>query len=125
MASSLETRLPFLDSRVIDFALNLPLEQKVRNGKGKWLLRKLLYRHVPREIVDRPKQGFSVPLEHWLRGPLRDWAEDLLSPISLASDGLLDPVPIRSMWLSHLAGRNVQYALWNVLMYQAWRRRWA
>lgn len=125
MAASLETRVPFLDPRVIDFAWRLPLHQKVRDGQGKWLLRQLLYRHVPRELVERPKQGFGVPIEHWLRGPLRDWAEDLLSPAALTADGLLDPVPIRAMWQRHLSGRNVQYALWNVLMFQAWRRRWA
>lgn len=125
MAASLETRIPFLDARVIDFAWRLPVHQKVRNGQGKWLLRHLLYRHVPRELVERPKQGFGVPIEHWLRGPLRDWAEDLLSPAALAADGPLDPVPIRAMWQRHLSGKNVQHALWNVLMYQAWRRRWA
>ena len=125
MAASLETRVPFLDPRVIDFAWRLPLHQKVRDGQGKWMLRQLLYRHVPRELVERPKQGFGVPIEHWLRGPLRDWAEDLLSPSALAEDGLLDPAPIRAMWQRHLSGRNVQHALWNVLMYQSWRRRWA
>jgi len=124
MAASLETRVPFLDPRVIDFAWRLPLGQKVRDGQGKWLLRQLLYRHVPRELVERPKQGFGVPIEHWLRGPLRDWAEELLSPKALAADGLLDPTPIRVMWQRHLSGRNAQYALWNVLMYQAWRQRW-
>jgi asparagine synthase (glutamine-hydrolysing) len=124
MASSLETRVPFLDPRLIDFAWNLPLHLKVRDGYGKWLLRQLLYRYVPQVLVDRPKQGFSVPLEHWLRGPLREWAEDLLSPSALAADGLLDPTPIRAMWRRHLSGQNVQYAIWNVLMYQAWRRRW-
>lgn len=124
MAASLETRVPFLDARVIDFAWRLPFRQKVRDGQGKWLLRQLLYRHVPRELVERPKQGFGVPIEHWLRGPLREWAENLLSPAALAADGLLDPVAIRAMWQRHLSGRNVQYALWNVLMYQAWRKRW-
>lgn len=124
MAASLETRVPFLDARVIDFAWRLPFQQKVRDGQGKWLLRQLLYRHVPRELVERPKQGFGVPIEHWLRGPLRDWAEDLLSPEALAADGLLDPAPVRAMWQRHLSGRNVQYGLWNVLMYQAWKRRW-
>lgn len=124
MAVSLETRVPFLDERVIAFAWQLPLHQKVRNGEGKWLLRRLLYRYVPRELVERPKQGFGVPIEHWLRGPLREWAEDLLSPAALAADGLLDPAPIRAMWQRHLAGRNVQYALWPILMYQAWKARW-
>lgn len=124
MHASLETRVPFLDERVIDFAWRLPLHQKIRDGQGKWLLRNLLYRHVPRELVERPKQGFGVPIEHWLRGPLRDWAEDLLAPEALAADGLIDPAPVRAMWQKHLSGRNVQYALWNVLMYQAWRKRW-
>lgn len=124
MAASLETRVPFLDERVISFAWHLPFEQKVRDGQGKWLLRQLLYRYVPKEMVERPKQGFGVPIEHWLRGPLREWAEDLLSPEALAADGLLDPQAIRAMWKHHLSGRNVQYALWNVLMYQAWRKRW-
>ena len=124
MASSLETRVPFLDPRVIDFAWHLPIGQKVRGGQGKWLLRQLLYRYVPRELMERPKQGFGVPIEHWLRGPLREWAEDLLSPTALSADGLLDPLPIRDLWQRHLSGRNVQYALWNILMYQAWRQRW-
>jgi len=125
MAYSLETRIPFLDPRVIAFAWRLPFHQKVRDGRGKWLLRQLLYRYVPRTLVERPKQGFGVPIEHWLRGPLRDWAEELLSPSALAADHLLDPVPIRAMWQQLLSGRNVQYGLWNVLMYQAWRKRWA
>jgi len=123
MAASLETRVPFLDSRVIDFAWHLPYGQKQRDGQGKWLLRQLLYRHVPRALLDRPKQGFGVPIEHWLRGPLRDWAEDLLSPEALSAEGLLDVGMVRAMWERHLSGRNVQYALWNVLMFQAWRRR--
>jgi len=124
MAASLETRVPFLDPRVIDFAWQLPLSQKVRGGQGKWLLRQLLYRYVPRDLVDRPKQGFGVPIEHWLRGPLREWAEELLSPAMLEVDGLLDSAAIRRIWKAHLGGRNMQHALWNVLMYQAWRSRW-
>lgn len=124
MAASLEMRVPFLDVRVIDFAWRLPFHQKVRDGQGKWLLRQLLDRYVPRELVDRPKQGFGVPIEHWLRGPLRDWAEDLLSVSALSENGLLDPVPVRAMWDQHLSGRNAQHALWNVLMFQAWKKRW-
>lgn len=124
MAASLETRVPFLDARVIDFAWSLPFKYKVRDGRGKWLLREMLYRYVPRELVERPKQGFGIPIEHWLRGPLREWAEDLLSREALCKDDLLDPGPIRAMWEKHLEGRNVQHALWNVLMYQAWRKRW-
>jgi asparagine synthase (glutamine-hydrolysing) len=125
MAASLETRVPLLDPRLIEFAWRLPLHHKVRDGQGKWLLRQVLYRHVPRELVERPKMGFGVPLEHWLRGPLRDWAESLLAPATLSADGLLDPAPTRELWKQHLAGRNQQYALWPVLMYQAWRQRWA
>ena len=125
MSASLETRIPFLDERVIRFAWNLPLTQKIRHGQGKWLLRQLLYRHVPRALIERPKQGFGVPLEHWLRGPLRTWAEDLLAPGNLAKDPFLDPQAVRAMWSRHLGGRNVQYALWTVLMYLAWRARWA
>jgi asparagine synthase (glutamine-hydrolysing) len=124
MAASLEMRIPFLDPRVIDFAWRLPLRQKVRDGQGKWLLRQLLFRYVPRELVERPKQGFGAPIGHWLRGPLKGWAEDLLAPASLAADGLLDPVPIRAMWQQHLSGKNAQYPLWNVLMYLDWRNRW-
>ena len=124
MSTSLETRVPFLDPRVLSFAWSLPINQKIRNGSSKWVLRQLLYKYVPRELVDRPKQGFGVPLEHWLRGPLRDWAEELLAPSALSVDGLIDPQPIRDIWKLHLSGHNVQYALWNVLMYQAWRLHW-
>ena len=100
------------------------IESKSERGSGKWLLRQLLYRYVPRDLVDRPKQGFGVPIEHWLRGPLREWAEELLSPAMLEADGLLDSAAIRRIWKAHLGGRNMQHALWNVLMYQAWRSRW-
>jgi asparagine synthase (glutamine-hydrolysing) len=124
MAVSLENRVPFLDQRVVGFAWSLPLDLKIREGRGKWIVRQLLQRYVPSALVERPKQGFAAPIEHWLRGPLRDWAENLLSNKSLSDDGLLDPKPIRQMWALHLGGRNVQYALWSVLMYLAWRRHW-
>jgi len=124
MAASLETRVPFLDERIISFAWQLPLNQRVRQGKGKWLLRQLLYRYVPKELVDKPKQGFGVPIDDWLRGPLREWAESLLSHSALSADGMLDPAPIRSLWQLHLSGRNVHHALWNILMYQAWKLKW-
>ena len=125
MYHSLEMRVPFLDPRVISFAWKLPLDQKIRYGQGKWLLRELLHRYLPKEIMDRPKQGFAVPIDLWLRGPLRDWAEDLLSPASLSLDSLLDPRPIRKKWDDHMAGKNNHHALWNILMYQSWRMRWA
>lgn len=124
MASSLETRLPFLDLRLMEFAWRLPMHQKIRHGKGKWIMRQLLSRYVPETLWDRPKQGFAVPIEHWLRGPLKDWAEDLLAPEKLAKDGLLDPKPIRQLWDRHLKGHNLQYALWNILTYRAWSDRW-
>ena len=121
MASSLETRVPFLDHRIVEFALRQPLHAKIRSGRSKWLLRELLARHLPASMFERPKQGFSVPLDVWLRGPLRDWAESLLDPQQLARSGLIDPAAVRRTWAEHLGGRrNHQRALWTVLMLQAW-----
>lgn len=121
MACSLETRVPMLDQRVAQFAWSLPLDFKLRDGRTKWLLRELLYRHVPRELIERPKSGFAVPVDQWLRGPLRDWAESLLSESALEHDGLLRAAPIRKRWAEHLAGGRNWYAeLWHVLMFQAW-----
>ena len=121
MSVSLETRAPLLDPRVVEFAWRLPLPQKIRQGQGKWLLRQLLYRHVPRDLVERPKMGFAVPLGAWLRGPLRDWAEALLDERRLKAEGYLHPGPIRQRWHEHLGGRrNRADELWSVLMFQAW-----
>jgi asparagine synthase (glutamine-hydrolysing) len=122
MAVSLEGRVPFLDPNVLDFAWRLPMEQKVRGSTGKWLLRQLVYRHVPRAIMDRPKMGFGIPLNDWLRGPLRDWAEDLLAPAMVADAGL-EAAPVRKLWQEQLSGnRNWQHMLWPVLMLTAWKK---
>ena len=121
MAHSLETRAPFLDHRLVEWAWRLPLQQKIRGGQSKWLLRQVLYRHVPRELIDRPKQGFSVPLAAWLRGPLRDWAEALLEPARLRAEGYFAPEPIARAWAEHVCARHDRaHELWDVLMFQAW-----
>lgn len=120
MAVSLETRAPFLDPGVAAFAWSLPMSMKIRDGKGKWILRRLLERHVPRALFDRPKMGFGIPLDAWLRGPLREWAETLLSEPRLRSEGFLDPVPVREAWRQHLYGASLGQRLWPILMFQAW-----
>ena len=121
MAVSLEARAPFLDHRLVEFAFSLPSGLKIRDGSSKWLLRQLLYQHVPPALVDRPKMGFGVPIDAWLRGPLKAWAEALLDPQRLRAQGYLHSGPIAQAWQAHQSGRrNLQHFLWNVLMFQAW-----
>jgi asparagine synthase (glutamine-hydrolysing) len=121
MAVSLETRMPFLDHRLVEFCWSLPLSMKIRQGKGKWILREMLHKYVPREYFDRPKMGFSIPLAAWLRGPLREWGEALLEKGKLAQSGYLNPMLVRKKWEEHVSGvRNWHFPLWNVLMFQAW-----
>lgn len=125
MAVSLESRVPLLDRRVAEFAWTLPRRHRLRDGQGKWLLRQVLYRHVPRELMERPKMGFAVPIGGWLKGPLRPWAEELLSEAAFARHGLIDAAVIRRRWQDHLAGRGGwEHHLWAVLMFQAWVCRW-
>jgi asparagine synthase (glutamine-hydrolysing) len=120
MAVSLETRVPFLDHRVAAAAARIDPALKVHGGKGKQILRKLLHHHVPADLVERPKAGFSVPVGEWITGPLRDWAEDLLDPRRLAADGWFDAEAVRDRWDGHLAGRQSTAAIWAVLMFQSW-----
>lgn len=125
MAVGLEARVPLIDHRVVEFAWRIPRHDLVRDGLTKWPLRQVLYRHVPRALIERPKTGFSIPLGEWLRGPLRDWAENLLAERRLREAGLIDPAPIRRAWNEHIGGkRNWQHPLWGVLMLEAWRERW-
>jgi asparagine synthase (glutamine-hydrolysing) len=121
MGVSLEARVPFLDHRVVEFSWKMPLSWKIRGGESKRPLRRILYKHVPRALIERPKMGFGIPIGEWMRGPLRDWAEALIDERRLEREGFLNPQPIRRKWLEHLSGaRNWQYYIWDVLMFQGW-----
>lgn len=121
MANSLETRVPFLDHRIVELAWKMPLEYKIRSGEGKWLLKQVLFRYIPKELIERPKMGFAIPLHDWLRTSLKDWAEALLDENLLRQQGFFHTEPIRKMWLEHLSGKyNHQDHLWSILMFQLW-----
>ena len=121
MAVSLEARIPLLDHRVVEFAWRLPMRLKLRGQRGKWILRELLHRYVPRQLVERPKAGFSIPLDRWLREPLRNWAESLLAERRIREEGFFNVQPIREKWTEHLSGKRAwQHQLWGVLMFQSW-----
>jgi len=125
MGVSLEVRVPILDHRVVEFAWSLPHHMKIRDGQSKWLLRQLLHQYVPSHLFERPKMGFGIPIGQWLRGPLREWAEDLLSEKSLQRDSLLNSAPIRKRWQEHLSGTHDRTrSLWTIMMFQTWRARW-
>jgi asparagine synthase (glutamine-hydrolysing) len=125
MATSLETRVPFLDRDVFDLAWRIPLTMKLHEGTTKWLLRQILHRHVPAGLVERPKMGFGFPIGAMLRGPLRPWGEELLGRRRLTDQGLLDPEPVRQAWRDHQSGRrDLAHELWDVLALQAWIDRW-
>ncbi|MBW8838192.1 MAG: hypothetical protein JF605_25110 [Burkholderia sp.] len=121
MAVSLETRTPFTDPELMGYAWQLPAEMKIHEGQGKVLLRQLLYRYVPPHLIERPKAGFAAPIGAWLRGPLNEWAADLLAPDTLKAQGFFDPAEVQRMWNTHRSGqRDMEQPLWNLLMFQSW-----
>jgi len=121
MGVSLEVRTPLLSHKLVEFALSLPIQFKLRDGRGKWLLRNLLYKHVPKQLLDRPKHGFSIPLAQWLRGGLREWASDLLTKSSLEKHGHFHTSVIQKRWKEHLTGKvNWDSFIWSIVMFQSW-----
>lgn len=124
MGVSLECRVPLLDHRVVEFAWRIPVAWRQRDGTGKWPLRQVLYRYVPRSLVDRPKMGFGVPIDHWLRSELKDWAWSLLSPVALERTGVIHAAPVIAAWKAHQSGeQDLHYPLWTILMLQDWLGR--
>jgi asparagine synthase (glutamine-hydrolysing) len=124
MGASLETRAPFVDHEIIEFAWSLPLSMKIRHGMGKYVVRKVLEKFVPPRLTDRPKAGFGIPLGTWLRGELREWAEEMLDPARMAAQGYLDVKTVQKKWEEHLSGRrDWEFQMWNILMWQAWLER--
>ena len=121
MSASLETRVPFLDHKLFEFAMSLPSNMRIRDGQGKWLVRQVLDKYVPRKLIERPKSGFAIPLGRWLSGPMRDWCEAQLAPERLKNEGYFDARAVRALWQEHVSGaRDWQHRLWDVLMFQAW-----
>jgi asparagine synthase (glutamine-hydrolysing) len=124
MSVGLEARVPLLDHKLVEFAWSLPFNMKSFENQSKWLLKQLLYKYVPNNLVDRPKTGFGVPIHSWLRGPLRDWAEELLNESAMRKEGFMNASVISRKWKEHLSGKwNWQYLLWNALTFQSWLRR--
>jgi asparagine synthase (glutamine-hydrolysing) len=125
MAVSLESRVPLLDHRLAEFCWTLPLDLKMREGKSKWPLRQVLYKHVPKNLIERPKMGFGVPVNDWIRGPLRDWAESLMSREALQRSGLIEVEPARRLWDRFLKRQGAMgFLVWDILMLQSWSQRW-
>ena len=124
MANSLETRIPFLDRRVIELSWRIPMKMKIDGAQGKLILKNILYQYVPKKLIERPKAGFGVPLDRWLREDLKDWASDLLSEQKIKQQGFIDSKQVKKIWSEHLSGRgNWQYHLWDILMFQSWQEK--
>jgi asparagine synthase (glutamine-hydrolysing) len=125
MAVSLEARVPLLDHRIVEFAWQIPTAVKIYKGQSKWPLRQIMYQYLPQTKIERPKMGFGIPINHWLRGSLKEWVHSLLDPVKIKSDGILNANMIDKRWQEHIAGkRDWHHSLWGVLMFQAWKQRW-